>query len=326
MVAPQHFDAAISLVDAPQPISLPKSFVVEVDLIYPQGYHLDKEAMADQLLRNASIHQTAPFALIQESVQKLPAENSSLIHEKISYQLEPQFPGKYALTFYEISFLPNDLNVVNSVKVVSPIIYVDVVLPEAPVINLAAEAAPLSDLSERVPIEMVKEIRVHISQDQSSRNVELFKKKELPWNLAAGLIFVSLLFVGTLFLFNYLKKKKPTPPVKSKQIPLDEAEKLLAELKRQPVLNSSTVENFIHQLTSSLREYFEDHFKIATSALTTQEFLEDVKTSPQLNQEKKVSIAEIFQLADQIKFGGYKPSLGECTQIFEKVQKLNLFL
>lgn len=326
MTPAQHFDVAVSLVGASQAIALPKSFGVEVDLVYPQGYDIDKEELADQLLRNSGTHQVPPFVLLHESEQILSSNDPSLVHKKISYQLEPQFPGKYALTFFEFSFMPEGSKSAGGVQVISPIVYVTVDLLEPPEINLAVEAAPLSNLSERIPIELAKETRSYLSHDQSMHNVALFKAKELPWNFGIGLVFVSLWLAGSLLLYTFLKKNQPLQLPRQRKNALFEAEKLLEVLKTQSVLDRSTVENFAHELRASLQEYFETFYSMTSFTFSTPEFLKKLEAHPQLNQEQKTSIEEIFVLADQIKFGKYSPSLEECMKIFEAVKNLNLLL
>jgi hypothetical protein len=318
-----HFAATVSLSDASQPLPLPKNFVVEVDLIYPDNYHPDRDLMVDQLLRNSSIYQTPPFALITETEQKLIAPHPSLVHEKISYQLEPQLPGKFALTFYEISFVPNDSSQGEPVGVPSTIVYVDVVLPEASVIKLDAEAAPFSTLSERIPIEMNNTLRIIISQDQSTHNLELFKNRELPWHFVGGFLFLLFLLSCTALLYKYSQRKKPVELDLNRKSPLDEAEKLLQKLKGQPALDSDVVQEFVGEIITSLRNYLESDYGIPASALTSQELLDEVEKHPRVDLGQKESIREVLQLADQIKFGGYKPSMEECVKIYAVAQNMN---
>ncbi len=320
--ANSRFAATMELQEISQPIPLPKNFVINVDLVYPADYHPDRDEMVDQLLRNSSIYQIIPFELINETEQKLNSSDSSLIHEKISYQIEPQIPGKYALTFYNFSFVPNGSNPEGRVDVASPIVYVDVVLPEAAGINLSAETAPLSSLSERIPIELNSDLRAYISQDQSKHNVELFKNKELPWHFISGLFFLLFLLSGSALMYKYSKKRKPAELNVNEKIPLVEAEKLLQELKGQSSLGSSVVQEFISQIIASLRNYIEEYYRISASALTTQQFLGEVEVHSELTLEQKESIKEVLQLADQIKFGGYQPSISECTKIFEAAQNV----
>ncbi|MBA3604296.1 MAG: hypothetical protein H0W50_11830 [Parachlamydiaceae bacterium] len=321
--ANSRFAATVSLSEVLQPIPLPKNFVIDVDLVYPTDYHPDRDEMVDHLLRNSSIYQTSPFALINETEQKLTSSDPSLVYKKISYQLEPQLPGKYALTFYDIPFIPNDSNLEGRVEVISTIVYVDVVLPEAAVINLSSETAPLSSLSDRIPIELNSDLRAYISRDQSTQNVEVFKNKELPWHFVLGSFFLLLLFACTVLMYNYSKKRKPVKLDANHKFPLVEAENLLQEIKGQSSLDGSVVQEFISKIITSLRNFLKNFYRIPASALTTQEFLNEVEMHSKLTLEQKESIKEVLKLSDQIKFGGYKPSIDECTNIFDVAKNVN---
>ncbi len=312
---PSQLSAVLSLSDPQQSIALPKHFEVNIDLIYPSDYHLDNEEMLDQLLHNSGIDQVPPFALVKQTTQNLPSKDPLFIHQRVSYQLEPQLPGKYGLTFYKISLHPNDSKVKKPIDVISPIIYVNVTLPKVPAINLEAEAAPLNGLAERVPVELAAEERQYLSQDQSAYNVELFKSREMPWHIAFGLFLLSLILLGTALLYNYLQKMKPRPQPLLKEDHLAEAVKLLNQLKSQPSLQSSTVRDFINHITTSLRNSFKIRYQISSSSLTTQEFLEEVRANQAMTQEQKIAIEEAMHLMDRIKFGEYKPSLEECANL-----------
>lgn len=317
----QRFIAHFSSPKTQEPLHVLQSFTLDLDLIYPQEFRPDREALLDHLLRNPGPSEIPPFALLSSTQEILVSEDPTIVHENIHYRLEPQLPGHQPLTFLEISFLSND-PATHDVEILSPLAFVDI-LPAIPnAIDLNATIAPLSTLSTKEPIELATELRGEILKEHSTSNVKLYESKAIPW-LPIGVLLLFLLI--TFLIRQVLNRKKSipsVPPALRQVTALNEAEQSLAQLKQDPSPNREVVRTFMTQLTWSLRYYFESEFKLKTSSQTTQEFLETLKEHPTLGPNQKASLLNFLQIADRIKFANYQPDLKECLEAHSTVQQI----
>lgn len=314
---PQPFSAILSLDAAKEPIVLPQSVVVLVELVYPKGYVPDKEIMLDHLLRPQGISSTPPFALVD--VQEKAVEDSGRIHEKISYRLEPLLPGKYALSLFEVSFNSNSLEP-SLVEVVSPLVYVNVVLPEKATVDLNAETAPLLDLSLKEPIALDRKIGETLVKDHSAYFERLFQSKAFPWQPICGILALILM---TLWIRRMARKRSPLPlKLSDKVAAMQLAAKQLHTLQSQNSLKKKDVESFVVSLTKSVKFHFEEKLKMPIVSKTSEEFLHDFEKNRDLTLEQKSLIQNFLQTTDRIKFEGYQPTLEDCLQAQTEADKI----
>ncbi|MGZ3732694.1 MAG: hypothetical protein ACXU9U_03010, partial [Parachlamydiaceae bacterium] len=228
-------------------IAIPHTFKIEAELIYPVRLHPDKDEMLDHLLRNPGISNISPFKLVDFQQDVLPSNDANNLHEKLTYTLEPQVPGHYGLTFLQIPFFSEDPSVPPK-YVISPIVDLDVVLPEIAEIQLDSEMAPLATLSQREPIELATAIRSHVMRDHSAHNLQAFQSKVIPWQ---PILLVATFLLLTWLVRRALSYKKGEQPLASKQqVALTRAEEILNRLKGQSMKDSHLVEAFVVELTN----------------------------------------------------------------------------
>lgn len=306
---PRHFSATLTLDATKEPVVLPQPVVVHVELIYPTGYTPDKEVMTDHLLRQQGIFSTPPFAL--PDVQQKAVEDSGLIHEKISYQLEPLLPGKFALSLFEVPF--NSITLEPSeVEVVSSIVYVDVVLPESASIDVNTEIAPLLDLSLKAPIELDRGIAKTLATDHSAYFDRLFQSKAFPWQ---PLCVLLVLFLMTLRIRKMAKKTAPTAlKLSNKAAAMQSAAQKLHTLQSQDHLKKPDVESFVVNLTKGVKFHFEEKLKMPVVSKTSEEFLREFENIKEITLEQKSLMQNFLQTTDRIKFEGYQPTLEDCLR------------
>ena len=147
--------------------AIPHPFTLNVELTYPAGLRPDRDAMLDHLLRNQGPGGSPPFTLVEVNGEILSSNDSKIVHEKLSFKLEPHLAGSFGLAFLQIPFVSDNPNVPPT-SVLSPLIYLEVTLPKPPTIDMASEVAPLANLSSREPIELESGIRSSIMRDESA--------------------------------------------------------------------------------------------------------------------------------------------------------------
>lgn len=302
--------SAILTLDAPKdPIVIPKTFVVQVDLSYPRAYRPDKEAMLDHLLQQQGTSSTSPFSLAD--IQESAIEDSGQILETIRYQLEPLLPGKYALTLFEVPFSSSSLEP-TTVEVVSTIAYVNVALPENTTVDLNAESATLLDLSLKEPIELDSRIRTSLAEDYSPYYERLFQSKAFPWQPLGALLALFLIFI---WVKRMSKKQKQIPLAISGELAaMQLAEEQLKVLQAQPQPKKENVESFVVNLSKGVRYHFEEKLKMPILSQSSEEFLRDLEKNPNLDQAHKKLVQNFLQSTDRIKFADYQPTMDECLQ------------
>ena len=103
----------------------------------------------------------------------------------------------------------------------------------------------------------------------------------------------------------------PRPPHLRARERLAEAEAIIA----QP-------EPFCIAVSDTLRLYMEERFLLRAPEKTTEEFLEDLRTSQQLTAPQKQTLAEFLSLCDLAKFARYQPDAVELRQLHSTAKEL----
>src|SRR4051812_47814072 len=86
-------------------VVIPEILKVELSLTYPRSYYIDSERLQANLLSHSPLKE-APFILIPPNLDQQTYEKDGNVIRKIVFQLQPQLPGTFVLTFYAIQFFP----------------------------------------------------------------------------------------------------------------------------------------------------------------------------------------------------------------------------
>lgn len=81
-------------------------------------------------------------------------------------------------------------------------------------------------------------------------------------------------------------------------------------------------EPFCVVVSDTLRLYLEERFNLRAPEKTTEEFLENLRTSQQLSAPQKQTLAEFLTLCDLAKFAKYQPDTGELRQLHNAATEL----
>ncbi|MBI4309916.1 MAG: hypothetical protein HY591_06255, partial [Candidatus Omnitrophica bacterium] len=71
-----------------------------------------------------------------------------------------------------------------------------------------------------------------------------------------------------------------------------------------------------------VRHYLEDRFQIKAPEMTTEEFLNLVKTSPALKEEHKRILRDFLNGCDMVKFARHEPTVEEAQANFDLARQL----
>jgi len=118
----------------------------------------------------------------------------------------------------------------------------------------------------------------------------------IPWLWIS--IGIAALAAG-LLLFRFRRKKRaielPKPAHLIAELGLD-------RLMRENLIDRGEIEIFVTRLSVILRQYIENRFQLRAPRQSTEEFFEDLKSSPALSPSEKPMVMNFLRQADLVKF------------------------
>jgi LPXTG-motif cell wall-anchored protein len=109
-----------------------------------------------------------------------------------------------------------------------------------------------------------------------------------------------------------LVETKPViPPHEKARAKLQEALGLLDQPRPFCILVSDTI-----------RIYLEERFELRAPERTTEEFLEELQSSPALTYDQKRALGEFLTSCDLVKFARYEPGTAELQAIYDSAVRL----
>lgn len=174
----------------------------------------------------------------------------------------------------------------------------------------------------------VPEVRVTIHStlfDNDTMEIAGIKgPQDMGWQgLTWQLIVAALLIAAAAALIYYLIKRRkakqalPPPPRLAHEI----AYEALQRLKEKNLEKTGLIKEFFSELSSIVRHYIEDRFKLRAPDMTTEEFLFMVRNSMELSGTHKELLKDFLNRSDMVKFAKYGPSVDEIRGSFISAQK-----
>ena len=130
-----------------------------------------------------------------------------------------------------------------------------------------------------------------------------------PWPWLLLLTVLTIIAGAIAWFWRRGRKAGPTPAL----LPHQRAKKRLEQAR----LRASDPEAFVTEVSQIVREYLEERFGYRAPEETTEEFLEEMRSSPLLTGEHQQNLSSFLQFCDLVKFAGYNPSGTELDQLFE---------
>jgi hypothetical protein len=132
---------------------------------------------------------------------------------------------------------------------------------------------------------------------------------------AAGVCALALL---AWWLWRRKRKPQAAPPAEP---PIPAHEKARARLLESLSLLHQP-RPFCILVSDTIRVYLEERFDLHAPERTTEEFLEELQTSPFLVLEQKQALGEFLARCDLVKFARYEPGEPELRGIYESALRL----
>ncbi len=140
------------------------------------------------------------------------------------------------------------------------------------------------------------------------------------WLWITLLIAVSAFLIGLLTskaLKNRSKEKPAAPPVPPHLI----AFKALQALKNKALLEKDECKPFYSELSLILRTYLEGRFSLNAPDETTEEIVEGMSQSPELNGTQRNILQDFMRQADMVKFAKGHPDRTTMESAFDTTQR-----
>lgn len=85
----------------------------------------------------------------------------------------------------------------------------------------------------------------------------------------------------------------------------------LASLERRNLPSGAGVDDWYVELSDIVRRFLEDQFGVRAPELTTEEFLQEVRRSEELNGSHRALLSAFLERCDRVKFAAYNPDQNE---------------
>ena len=199
-----------------------------------------------------------------------------------SFELEPFLPGQYTLPALTVRHGPKgaDEDAIRSIETTEQTIDVKSVLPDS------AEQPDIKEIAP--PVDLPSEHR---------------------WWLYAGLALIVLALAGGYYFWRRRRRDQaeaaPAPP--AHQVAYRALEALLAE----DLLMKGEAKLFYLRLSNILRHYIEDRFGLRAPERTTEEFMDELRSTDALEPSHKGLLKDFLRHCDMVKFAEHQPSKEE---------------
>lgn len=136
------------------------------------------------------------------------------------------------------------------------------------------------------------------------------------WLTGGGIVLAAAL--AALALWRYLRRSAPVvaPALPAWEVALNR----LRELNQRDLPATGKLDIFYVDLSSILRYYVEDRFRIRAPEQTTQEFIEDAASQGVFSEVQQQFLAEFLRQCDRIKFARLQPGLEDAMEHFKQVR------
>ncbi|MCD6175558.1 MAG: hypothetical protein J7K65_07325 [Planctomycetes bacterium] len=95
----------------------------------------------------------------------------------------------------------------------------------------------------------------------------------------------------------------------------------LKAMAQENLVEQGRVREFYEKLSTCLRQYIENRFRLRAPEQTTEEFLDQLRTSDALKLEHKQQLQEFLKHCDLVKFARYRPSNEQINKSLTMAEK-----
>jgi hypothetical protein len=101
----------------------------------------------------------------------------------------------------------------------------------------------------------------------------------------------------------------------------DRAMRRIRILERQGLPSPDEADAWYVELSDIVRHYLEDRYGVRAPELTTEEFLQEAKRSPELSASHRELLSSFLERCDRVKFAAYRPEESESKSVIEAARR-----
>lgn len=143
------------------------------------------------------------------------------------------------------------------------------------------------------------------------------RKRLLP----AFLLILALALAAGLTAW-FMRRKKTQEPIEPPIPAHEKALRALRALRSQGDLEAGRYEPFYVGLSTVVRTYLEDRFRLRAPEQTTEEFIREASRNPALTQAQQGQVCGFLEQSDLVKFARFQPSYSEAEQALTAAEAL----
>lgn len=142
-----------------------------------------------------------------------------------------------------------------------------------------------------------------------------------PWGLIFGVGGAGVLGGGCLLGYFYWRRRQRANKAESYRPAHEIAYDELAALLAEDLVEKGGIKEFHLRLSRILRHYIENRFGLRAPERTTEEFLEDLRTTDTLIPNHKNLLKEFLRHCDMVKFAEHQPTTEEIQNTFDACKR-----
>jgi hypothetical protein len=138
---------------------------------------------------------------------------------------------------------------------------------------------------------------------------------EIPstWDRVWWIAAVALVAVAAWFIWRRLRLKKTTP---TPAVPIPAHRRAKDQLRRATELMSDPYK-FCSLVSDVLRGYVEERFQLKAPERTTEEFMDEMRSSSKLRPDHKSLLEDFLVRCDLVKFARFEPTVPELEGLLD---------
>lgn len=176
--------------------------------------------------------------------------------------------------------------------------------------------------TETIPVTVITTVQGDLSETGIADIEDVVElKRGFPWIWMSAIAVLICAVVGGA----YLLRPKKAQQIRKIYRPAHEiALEWIRKLAEQRLIEQGRIKEFYERLSNCLRHYIENRFSLRAPEQTTEEFLEEIKTSPVLRGEHKEELKRFLEHCDLVKFAKFQPTKEQNDQSLQMAEQFIL--
>jgi hypothetical protein len=174
----------------------------------------------------------------------------------------------------------------------------------------AGAAAAQEILTEEVPLDVAPVADAQISAElRGARGPLDADVGGVPWSyVIGGISLLAVLFAGGTLAFRAFVTRRR---VALQRNAYDDAVLRLRALETRGAPEAEAADGWFVELSSIVRAYVEQRYRIRAPELTTEEFLQVAVAAAAMSDDQRALLSQFLERCDRVKFAGYRPDAEE---------------